>query len=335
MINPGVSTRLTHAEPLLPKSRLRPVARHVFLALVLAVFPAAASAGETVYPPGLAIGLTPPDGMLPAGDFLGFEDQGAGAAITVFELPAEAFARISGDFSVDALRQQGIENPQRENVALEGAREAVIVTGEQQAQGVLLRKWILVAGAEERTALVVAEMIAGNARYSDASMRAALMSVAFRPPPSIEERVALLPYRVGDTSEFRPISTVANNTLFLTMGPADSVEFGSQPLVAITEIAGGAPPEDLRETFARQALMGAEDFRDVRIERSQSFRQRNADWHEIVAIGKSLDGRDIVVIQTLRFTQTGLIRVIGIARASERAQWMPRFRRIIDSVEPR
>lgn len=309
-------------------------------ACLLAVFAmtgpgAAQGESEAQFPSGLSIGLVPPEGMFPAIEFLGFEDRRTGAAITIFELPAEAYERVVADFTDQNLREQGFIDPQREEVSVEGVREAVLITGEQDIGRLIISKTILIAAGEERTGLIVAERIADSARYDGATMREALMTVTFRPPPTLEERVAALPFSVGDFAGFRPVGVIANASVVLTDGPLDDSPDLAQPIVLVANVPGGAIPPDQRDAIARQALFGIQDVRDIRVERSEGFRQRNAEWHEVVALARTETGHEAVVIQTFRFTASGLIRVVGLAREAEREQWLPRFRRLIDSVDPR
>ncbi|TVR07788.1 MAG: hypothetical protein EA385_11745 [Salinarimonadaceae bacterium] len=308
----------------------------LLFASLATIAPAAAQDDAGVqFPSGLSIGIVPPEGMFPAIEFLGFEDRRTGAAITIFELPADAFERVVADFTDENLREQGFIDPQSEEVSVEGAREALLITGEQDLGRLVISKTILIAAGEERTALVVAERISDSARYDDAMMRDALMTVSFRPPPSLEELIEALPFRVGDLAGFRPVGVVANASVVLTDGPLDDSPDLAQPILLVANVPGGAIPSDQRDAFARQALFAIQDVRDIRVERSESFRQRNAEWHEVLARARTETGQDAVVIQTFRFTTDGLIRVVGLAREEERSQWLPRFRRLIDSVDPR
>lgn len=313
----------------------RNLMRTVLIATAILTAPAHLFASEPTFPPGSSVGLTPPEGMLPAGGFSGFEDQSAGAAITLYDLPAEAFERIEQDFTIESLGEQGIVEPTRTEVEIEGAREAVLVTGIQKEQGFVLRKWILIATTDARAALVVGEMLADNERYDGEAMREALMSLKFRERPSLAERHALLPFRVGDNADFRFAESPIDSALVLTDGPEDAEPDPGRPIIIVTSIREGVPPADLREDYARGSLLAMQGLGDIRIERSQSFRQQNDDWHEIVATARDPEGNPLVVLQTLRFSRKGLFRIFATARSEDRAEILPRFRRVIDSVEPR
>jgi hypothetical protein len=303
--------------------------------VAIVLFPLPASAGETIFPPGYSVGLTPPEGMLPAGDFVGFENQGAGAAITLYDLPAEAFDRISEDFTIESLVEQGIREPERSEVSIEGARSAFLITGEQQERGIELRRWILIAGTDERAALVVGEMVAGNPRYDDAAMRDALLTLTFRDRPSAAERAALLPFRIGDRADFNFVDAPMDHALVLTDGEGDTIADPTQPIVIVAAIPGDIPAPDIRDNYARGSLLAVQGLQDIRIERAETFRQRNDDWHEIVATARDPSGNALVVMQTIRFSRQGQFRMLATVSLEDREELMPRFRRIVDSVEPR
>ncbi len=94
------------------------------------------------------------------------------------------------------------------------------------------------------------------------------------------------------------------------------------------------PAAEAREQLARAALASTQAVKDWAVERSQPFRQNGQDWHEIVARGTDVgSGRPIVVMQTIRFAQNRYVRMVGIAAAEQREAALPRFRKVIDSVQ--
>jgi hypothetical protein len=44
-------------------------------------------------------------------------------------------------------------------------------------------------------------------------------------------------------------------------------------------------------------------------------------------------GKPIVVMQTIRFAPNRYIRMVGVTAAEKRDQLLPRFRKVIDSVQ--
>jgi hypothetical protein len=312
----------------------------ILLAGALLVAAAVAQAAEPVYPPGSRIGLAPPDGLEPSRRFTGFESP-AGAAITLVEMPPEAAADLLKGFSTEAIQAQGFTETARETVKV-GAVDATLLAMEQTKGEVSLRKWLLVVPDPTVTAFVLAQALQGvgaqgaapQGAVSDEAMRAALRSVAVRPPLPIEDRVAALPFRLTERAEFRPVRVLAGNALLLTDGPKDVTQEMEQPLLIVALSTNPGPPADQRDAFARAALNSNASLREIFVERSQGFRQRGAEWHEIVARATDVgSGRPVVVMQTIRWDRTSYLRMVGVARADARDAMLPRFRRVVDGVE--
>jgi hypothetical protein len=128
---------------------------------------------------------------------------------------------------------------------------------------------------------------------------------------------------------------MAGNSVMLTDGPDDAIRDMEQPAVTVAH-STAVPPRDQRDAFARAAMRSNALLKDVAIERAQSFRQRGADWHEIVAKGIDVgSGRPVVVSQTIRFAPDHYVRVFGMARADARDAMLSRFRALSDAVEPK
>lgn len=304
-------------------------------ALVLCLSCLVAHAGlaaDAVFPPGSRIGIVPPKDMEVSKRFTGFESPNA-AAITFIEMPPGASGDIMGSLTAEALKEQGFSERGREATKV-GNADAVVVTGEQTEGGATIRKWFLVASEPTLTAVVIAQAVQQTGGYSDADMRGALDSVAIRPPLPVEDQVASLPFRLGDRAGFRPVRTMGGNALLLTDGASDVVHNVEQPLLIIAQSINPAPGADQREAFARAVLASNGTLKEIAIERSQGFRQKGVDWHEVVARAKdAASGEPVVVMQTIRFGHGDYLRMVGIARAGARDDVLPRFRAVIDSVE--
>src|SRR5207237_1336194 len=76
----------------------------------------AAQAADPVFPLGSRIGLVPPPGMVPSTAFQGFEDRERNVALLMSELPPDAFQAMEKAFTVDALKEKGVEAERREDV---------------------------------------------------------------------------------------------------------------------------------------------------------------------------------------------------------------------------
>ncbi|MFL5315725.1 MAG: hypothetical protein ACJ8A0_11695 [Microvirga sp.] len=302
-------------------------------ALAAAALAAAALAAEVVFPPGSRIGLAPLAGMAPSKRFTGFEDAGQGVAFTFVEMPPDAYREIASGLTAERLKEQGIELKAREELKL-GDRNAVLAAGEQKLGELTLRKWFLVVEDPSLTALVIGQALPEAQSRPAAAIKAALTTLAIRPPLAIEDQVSALPFRLTERAGFRPVRAMAGNALFLTDGVKDVVVGAEQPIAIVAQSTAPAPPPPQREAFARQALLSNAIFRDATIERSQGFRQKGAEWHEIVARATEIaSGAPVVVTQTIRFAPAGYVRMLGVVKADAREAVLPRFRTLFDGVE--
>lgn len=304
--------------------------RAMALAIAL-LLPTAVFAAEPVFPPGSRIGIEAPRDMELSKRFTGFERPSGGASITLVEMPREAYGDLTSGMTDEALKTQGFSVRSREDLKVAGA-DGLLLSGEQDAGGSTVRKWLLLVSDPTFTAFVIAQTLPGE--EADTDMRAALSTVAIRPPLSLDDQIAALPFRLGDRAGFRPVRVLAGNSLLLTEGPSDSSPAVEQPILVLAQSLSPPPSTDQRDAFARAALYANNTLKDFAIERAQGFRQRGADWHEIVA--RALDkasNQPVIVTQALRFLPDGYIRMVGIAPAAERETILPRFRAAIDSVE--
>jgi hypothetical protein len=305
----------------------------IALTLAALTVSGAGSAAEVVFPPGSRIGLDPPPDMDVSQRFAGFESRSKSAVITAVEMPPEAFNDLSAGLNAENLQKQGVTMTSRETFAV-GSGEAVLVEGSQAGNGGSMQKWLLVVGDPTVTALVIAQQLKlTDGAETGQAMRDALRTIAIRAPRGLDEQVSALPFRLGDTAGFRPVRVMAGNALMLTDGPDDTIREVEQPAVNVAH-STAVPPRDQRDAFARAALRSNTLLKDVSIERAQGFRQRGADWHEIVAKGiDAASGRPVVVSQAIRFAPDHYLRVFAMLRADDRDATLSRVRALSDTVE--
>lgn len=291
-----------------------------------------AMAADAVFPPGSRIGLVPPPNMTTARGLSGFRNESTGAGILLIEMPPDAYPGLAATLTDQALKAQGFALRTRDNVPI-GPSGATLVTGEQDEAGRRSIKSMLLAAEPQMTVLVMGQLPAGAADADVAAVEKALRTVVFRPALSLAEKIEALPFGLGDLAGFRPVRTMAGNAVMLTDGPNDMIREVEQPVLIVAQSFGPAPPAGQREPFARSGLASNNFIRDSVLERSQSYRQAGTEWHELLAKAKDVtSGRDVIVMQTIRFEPDGYIRAVGIVRPEARDEVLPRFRRVVDSL---
>lgn len=295
----------------------------------LAVF-APAFGAESVFPPGLRIGLEPPADLKPSTHFSGFEDIDRKAGVTIFDMPAAAYAEL--ERAANTTQQNGLTDVKRENFTFrDGA--GLLVTGRARIKGVMLHKWVLLATApadKDLTALINVEVPeTALAVYSDAVVRKALASVTFRPNP-LQEQLGLLPFKLVQLAGFRVVKVMAVGSVVLTDGPSD--DLSKQPYV-IVSIGRGSPerPDD-RARFARDALSSA-PLRDLTVQSADAMRIGGFPGYEIRAQAVGPDGEPIMLAQWLRFSGGNFLRIIGVGPKDSWDALFTRFRAVRDGID--
>jgi hypothetical protein len=305
-------------------------------AIVVAALATGPARAEAVFPPGSKVGLAPPAGFKPSENFRGFEEKLSGAAILTLELPAQAYGDIEKAMTRPALKKQGVIVEKREALALKSGK-GVLLVGRQEADGKLMRKWILLGATPVLTALVTV-LVPDSAKgtYSDAAIRQALASVEVRDSVPIDEQMGLLPYRVDELGGLRASRVVAPNTVILTAGPKDTLDATEQALLVISAAPGGPDETQQRDNFARNLFAGYAGLKDVHILGTDLIRLAGQQTHQLMAEAKDAKtDADVKLVQWVRFGNGAYLRFLGIAKADSWSDAFPRFRAVRDGVGPR
>ena len=270
-----------------------------WLASAILIVPA-----ETIFPPGLRIGLEPPVDMKP-----------------------------STRFSAFSLNQQGLDQLKRESFPFENGI-GFLISGIAQQNGAKIYRWSLLAmgigpSVPNLTMLVNVEVPeSALSVYSDAVVRKALASVTFRPAP-IQEQLGMLPFTLGDLSGFQVMQVTPTGTVFLADNPSNDNQ--RKPFMIVSIDRGGAPEAADRGQFARDLLTNA-PVRELSIQSSEPMRVGGAPGYEIRANGKGPAGDPVSLVQWVRFSPGGFLRVIGVSPAEKWDQAFGRFRAVRDGI---
>ena len=301
----------------------------VAVCAVLAIS-APAWAADTVFPPGLRIGLTPPGDLKPSTHFPGFEDIDRKVTVTILDLPGSVYPEI--ERAAKPGNQSGLSDVKQEAFTFRSGA-GTLISAHVDHDGAKLHKWILLAraSADQDLAMVINIDVpdAAHTTYSDAAIRQALASVTFRPTP-IKEQLGLLPFTLGEMAGFRVSKVLASGSVILTDGPSDDVN--KQPYMVIS-IGRGSPeqPAD-RERFSRDLLLAA-PLRELTLQPGEAMRIGGRPGFEIRARAKGPNDQPLMVAQWLRFNGNSFFRIIGVSAKDNWDALFTRFRAVRDGVE--
>lgn len=294
-----------------------------------------ATAADTVFPPGLRVGLQPPGDFTVSTRLAGFEDTARSAIITVLDLPARAHDDLAR--SAFAPDQKGVTDLKRESFPFESGI-GVLITGTANEGGGPVHKWFLLAQAapgsavKDLTTLIQVQVPdAAMSVYTDAVIRKALASVTFRPTP-VQEQLSLLPFKLNEMAGFRIMQVLPAGGVILTEGPTDDIT--TQPYVIIA-VGPGAPQDPgERGRFANEMLSTA-PLANLRVQLSEPQRISGGPGYEIRAQAQGPRGDAVSLVQWVRFGGSGFLRIIGVSAQKDWDAMFTRFRAVRDGVDPR
>jgi hypothetical protein len=295
----------------------------------------AARAADPVFPVNSRLGLVAPAGFTPSTKFAGFENPQASAAILLVELPGDAYADVEKGFTDEALKARGMMVQLREPLTFKDGK-GFFVSGPQESGGQKRQESVMVANIGGLTAIVSMQMIeASRATLTDAVVRDTFKTLAVRQQVPESEKLAVLPYKIGNLAKFRVVRSAREGVAILTDGPNDEVNAVEQPFMLIGVAPGQPKPED-RDKFARQLFGTLPGLKDIKIVRSEPLRIGQAQGYEIVADAKdATSSTDVSAVQWLRFGQSGYLQMFAIVRKTAWNDVFPRLRAIRDGIEPR
>ena len=314
---------------------LRQILRPALFALAL-VAAAPAHAADPVFPTGSRVGLVAPSGFTPSNRFPGYENPFASALIAVTELPADAYADVEKGFSDEALKSRGWTIKVREPLTFKDGK-GFFIAGPQESQGQKRYEAVMVANTGGITSLISVQMVAeSSASITDAVLRDMFKTVTVRATVPESERLAVLPYKIGNLAKFRLVKSAHQGVALLTDGPKDEVVGVEQPFLLIGLAPGAAPKPEDRDAYAKRAFSSAPGIKDVKITRAEPLRIGQTQGYEIVADAKDASsGTEVTTVQWLRFGQNAYLQMFAIVRKAAWNDVFPRLRQIRDGIEPR
>jgi hypothetical protein len=307
------------------------------LALLISAIPARAA--DPIFPTGSRIGLVPPAGMVMSKNYPGFEDPDKDAAIIITTLPAKAYDEMEATAAPEVLNKQGLTMEKREPMQL-AIGKAFLVIGHQAADKMNYRKWLLVAAVDDMTALVIVQVPDQDATYPDTVLRAALSTLAVRATVPDAERLALLPFAIGDLAGFQIEGVLPGRALMLADIPADpasdKAESTLNARLFIAASQGGPHETNDWANFARLSFDSIPGIKDVKYTMAEPLRINGQQGYQTMAKAKQMQGdTDIMVVQWLRFGAGGYMQMVGIARADIWTSALTRMRTVRDSIDPK
>jgi hypothetical protein len=299
--------------------------------LIAAACPAFAA--DPVFPPGMRVGLTPLVGMVRAKSFVGFETQDQGVKVLVTELPAEAYGEVMNAFKANPAGTGGIK-PE----SIETAAGLAYYTAESAKDGATnVRRYSMILPGGTFSGYVAVQIPENVSKiYTDEAVRQMFASAVIRKQVPIEEQLGLMPFKIGELSDFKNIRTLAPGAALILADGDETTGFEAAPFMVIGLIASAPAQPDDRGRFAQQAATTIPGVRDARITMSEPIRIDGQPGYETrIDATSGKDNTAVTVVQWLRFGSQNSLRIIGSAPREAWPKAFPRFRAVRDGIQPR
>jgi len=306
------------------------------LLTAIALLIAASSPGfaaDTVFPPGVRVGMTPLVGLSPAKTFTGFETEDEGVKVLVGELPAEAYGEVMNAFKASP---PGANRAKPETVETAAGLAYFTAESAKDGSGNLRRYSMILSGGTFSGYVAVQVPENAGKIYTDEAVRRMFASAVIRKEVPVEEQLGLMPFKIAELSDFKNIRTLAPGAAILLTDGDETSGFAAAPFVVIGLIGSAPTQPDDRGRFAQQAATTIPGVRDARITMSEPVRIDGMPGYEtrIDAISGK-DNTAVTVVQWLRFGGQTAVRIIGSAPRDQWTAAFPRFRAVRDGIQPR
>jgi hypothetical protein len=299
--------------------------------LVTAICPAFAA--DPIFPPGVRVGLTPLVGLSRAKSFVGFETEDQSVKVLVTELPPEAYGEVMNAFKANPAGTGGVKPDSIETSA--GLAYYTVESAKDGAGNVRRYSMILPGGTFSG---YVAVQVPENATkiYTDEAVRQMFASAVIRKQVPLEEQLGLMPFKIGELSDFKNIRTLAAGAAIILADGDETTGFEAAPFMVIGLIGSAPAQPDDRGRFAQQAATTIPGVRDARITMSEPIRiDGMAGYETRIDATSGKDNTAVTVVQWLRFGGQNSLRIIGSAPRDQWPKAFPRFRVVRDGIQPR
>lgn len=311
---------------------MKPIRLFSALALLAAVT-CPVWAADAVFPPGVRVGMTPLVGLVRAKSFVGFETEDQGVKVLVTELPAEAYGEVMNAFKANPAGAGGIKPESIETSAglayytMENARDA---TGN-------VRRYSMILPGSTFSGYVAVQVPENAGKiYTDDAVRQMFASAVVRKEVPVGEQLGLMPFKIGELSDFRNVRTLTPGATLLLADGDETTGFEAAPFMVIGMIGSAPAQPDDRGRFAQQAATTIPGMRDARITMSEPLRIDGQPGYETrIDATSGKDNTAVTVVQWLRFGGQNSLRIIGSAPRDVWSKAFPRFRAVRDGIQPR
>lgn len=309
------------------KARLgRPrIAALALVALLAAAGPAGAQERKPVA--GTSVSLVAPKGFEPATGFAGLMNKANQASVLIIELPAEAYPQLStlfenSDTAKVNFARQNVTITSLDRVTVGGEKVPLLIGSQVAPNGGTFDKWIALFKGEKTVMLTVQAPKA--AKLAPATVKAMIASVTLGKEPSLDDKLAALPFAIKVAAPFRVVDTIGGSGVLTTVGDKNTDPSGTQPLMIVAYQNSGPAKPGQEQALSETLLKGTHNLEDATVAESKRTPFAGSDGVLLRGSFKHANGADKAFAQYLAIGPDGrFVRLIVMADAAEMPQLQP------------
>lgn len=286
------------------------------------------AAGDAVRVKGTSVRIAPPKGFVAADRFPGFAHEASRSSIQVTVVPGP-LAETRKGMTKEGLSERGMTLLSQSAVSVNG-QEASLLHVRQQASGVEFEKWLLIAGDEKATVLLVATTPAPAPEPLGTSLRAAILAARWDPASPIDLYEGL-PFRLTPSGTLTDAQRMGHNLLLTEPGrPAKSVDRA----VYVVGVSFDRIDLPSLASFARARAAATAATKEVGNVRGTELSVADLEAYELVADAKDAStSAPVLLYQVVVRDGKGYWLVQGIVAAARATECLALFRRITASIQ--
>ncbi|WGD52686.1 hypothetical protein QA641_01665 [Bradyrhizobium sp. CB1650] len=308
---------------------IRPLAALAFL--VASALPAVAA--DAVFPPGLRLGMVPLIGLNKAKTFPGFENEDGSVKVLITELPPAAYGEVASAFNANPAGTGNVKQDKMETPA----GLAYFTTESGKAGDTPVKRYSMIVPGAGFSGYVAVQIPENATKiYTDEAVRQMFASTVTRREVSVDEQIALMPFKITDLADFRNVRTLAPGVSIILADGDESSGFEPKPFMILGLIGATPQQADDRARYAQEAALQIPGVRESRVTMSEPIRINGQQGFETRIDG--ISGKDktpVTVVQWIRFGSSTSLRIIASAPRDQWPSAFTRFRAVRDGIQPK
>ncbi|MFT4018843.1 MAG: hypothetical protein QM668_17905 [Agriterribacter sp.] len=263
---------------------------------------------EHIKVPGTKCSLIPPADFVAAANFSGFQNAATGASIMINELPTPYQSLVDG-FTAEALKSRGMTLIKKQTIDFNGSK-ATLIDLSQSANGTIYLKQMLIFGDTKGTVLVNG-IYPETSKDIEAKIKDALRSTVYNPSQNDNPLEAATFTIDTKNTDFKLIKYMSGSLLYSTDGKIPT----QKPTLIVGNSLVKVPTENQKK------------YSEERLKKLPGG-ALNEKGYEIVANGKTKEGKTELVYQVMLFNEMGDYYIIIGQAKEEFDKYLESFKKV-------